>query len=262
MNTKHMYRLKNTVIVLFLIILVNGSCKNIFRKDLSLTLKEYQAKGMPDINKAWPQSELMQAYNTLVSIKIKNFESLPRKGSRKSGTVFSQLINKENLDFLNDPSMSLKNKAFDTQPAARFVNELSRIYTDNLKPKQYYSEELIEIFIFEMYLRKRMLELAEQIMNSKDPEVIGLQAGRKGIVNGYVNLIITMIRNQEKTEAFSARQLKKLNNEVAISLEENLKFLDSDSKQKISAAIKQTSEKSPSGYLKKTNAKMLKLLGD
>ena len=115
-----MYRLKSILILLFLIILVNGSCKKIFRKDLSLTLKEYQSKGMPDINKAWPQGELLQAYNTLISIKIKNFESLPRKGSRKSGTLFSQLINKKNLFFLNDTSMSLKDKAFDTQPAARF----------------------------------------------------------------------------------------------------------------------------------------------
>ncbi len=66
-----MYKLKNTVIVLFLIILVNGSCKNIFRKDHSLTLKEYQAKGMPDINIAWPQSKLMEAYNTLLICKNK-----------------------------------------------------------------------------------------------------------------------------------------------------------------------------------------------
>jgi hypothetical protein len=257
-----MYGLKNILIISVLVILVSGSCKNISRKDLSLTLKEYQAKGMPDINKAWPQGELMQAYNTLVSIKIKNFSSLPRKGSRKSGIVFSQLLNKENLDFLNDPAISLKDKALDTQPMARFVNELGRIYTDNFKPKQYYSEELIDIFIFELFVRKRMLKLSEQIMNSKDPEAIDMQAGRKGIVNGYANLVITMIRYQEKTEAFSARQLKKLNNEVAISLEENLKYLESDSKKMISSEIKQMSEKFPSGSLKKINDKMLKLLGN
>ena len=130
---------------------------------------------MPDINKAWPKSELIQAYSTLVSIKIKNFESLPRKEAENQEHVFSQIISKQNLAFLDDPSMSLKDKALDTQPAARFVNEISRIYTDNLKPKQYYSEELIDIFTFEMYVRRRMLELAEKIMNSNDPEVIGMQ---------------------------------------------------------------------------------------
>lgn len=257
-----MNKLKNIIIVLFLIILVNGSCKNIFRKDLSLTLKEYQTKGMPDINKAWLQGELMKAYNTLINIKIKSFESLPRKGSRNSGTLFSRLISKENLSFLDDPSISLKDKALDTQPAARFVNELSRIYTDDLKPQQYYSEELIDIFIFEMYLRKRMLDLAEQIMNSKDPEVTAMQAGRKGIVNGYVNLIITMIRNQEKTETFSARQLKKLNNEVAISLEENIKYLDPETKQFISSEIKKVTDSSASVSLKRINEELLQLLAD
>jgi hypothetical protein len=257
-----MYKLKNTVILLFLIILVNVSCENIFRKDLSLTLNEYRAEGMPDISKAWLQGELMKAYNTLVIIKIKNFESLPRKGSRKSGTVFSKLISKENLAFINDPSILLKDKAFDIQSAARFVNELSRIYADKLKPKQYYSEELIDIFIFEVYIRKRMLELAEQIMNSKDPEFIGNQAGRKGIEKGYVDLIVTLIRNQEKTEAFSPRQLKKLNNEVAISLEENIKYLDTDSKRKISAAIEQITEKSASRSLRRSKAKILKMLAE
>jgi hypothetical protein len=257
-----MYRLKNTVIVLFVIILVNGSCKNIFRKDLSLTLKEYQAKGMPDINIVWPQSKLMEAYNTLLSVKTKSFQSLPRKDSRKSGAVFSQLLNKEHLSFIDDPGKSLRDKALDTQPVGRFVSELSRIYTDNLRPQQYYSEELIEIFIFEMYVRKRMLDVAEQIMNSTDPEAIGMQAGRNGIVRGYVNLIETLIRNQEKTKAFSSRQLKKLNNEVSESLKENLRYLDPESKQMISSEIKKVTETSASGALKKTNKELLELLAD
>jgi hypothetical protein len=262
MNIKHMYRLKNTVIVLFLIILVNGSCRNIFRKDHSLTLKEYQAKGMPEINIVWPQSKLMEAYNALLTIKTKSFQSLPRKGSRKSGAVFSQLLNKENLSFIDDPKKSLREKALDTQPVGRFVSELSRIYTDNLRPQQYYSEELIEIFIYEMYVRKRMLEVAEQIMNSTDPEAIGMQAGRDGIVRGYVNLITTLIRNQEKAKAFPSRQLKKLNNEVSKSIKENLRYLDPESKQILSAEIKKVTETSVSVSLKKTNEKLLKLLAD
>ncbi len=158
--------------------------------------------------------------------------------------------------------MSLRDKALDTQPVGRFVSELSRIYTDNLRPQQYYSEELIEIFIFEMYVRKRMLDVAEQIMNSTDPEAIGMQAGRNGIVRGYVNLITTLIRNQEKTKAFSSRQLKKLNNEVSKSIKENLRYLDSESKQMISSEIKKVTETSASGSLKKTNKELLELLAD
>ena len=257
-----MYKLRNTVIVLFLIILVNGSCKNIFRKDLSLTLKEYQSKGMPEINIVWPQSKLMEAYNSLLTVKTKSFHSLPRKGSRKSGAVFNQLLNKENLSFIDDPEKPLREKALDTQPVGLFVSELSRLYTDNFKTEQYYSEELIEIFIYEMYVRKRMLGLAEQIMQSTDPETISMQAGRNGIVRGYVNLITTLIRNQEKTEAFSARQLKKLTNEVAISLKETIQYLDPETKKIISSEIKKVTDSSVSASLKKTNEELLQLLAD
>ena len=257
-----MYRLKNTLILLFLIILVNGSCRNIFRKDLSLTLKEYQEKGMPDIDTAWPEDKLMKAHITLGSIRTKNLLKLPRRDSRKSGSVFSRILSKENMSYLDDPSKSLQDKAYEIQSMGSFINEVSRMYTDNFRAEQYYREELIDIYIFEMYVRKRMLEVAEQIMNSKDPEVIGMQAGRKGIVNGYVNLIITMISYQEKTKAFSARQLKKLNNEVSISIKENIQYLDSENKLEISDEIKKITEKSTSGSLKKTNEKMLRLLAD
>jgi phage FluMu protein gp41 len=136
------------------------------------------------------------------------------------------------------------------------------MYTDNFRTEQYYSEELIDIYIFEMYVRKRMLDLAEQIINSKEPEVIAMQSGRPAIVRGYVNVITNLIRQQEKTKAFSVRQLKKLNKEVANSILENVKYLDTQSKQDISSEINRFNDKSKEGYLGKDFANVLKALKD
>ena len=69
MKINNMNTLRNTLPLFLIIILVSGSCKNIFRKDLSLTLKEYQAKGMPDINTPWSEDKLMKAHITLGNIK-------------------------------------------------------------------------------------------------------------------------------------------------------------------------------------------------
>lgn len=204
----------------------------------------------------------MKAHITLGNVRTKNFQQLPRRDSRKSGAVFNRIISKENLSFLDDPSKSLRDKAYEIQTIGPFISEVSRMYTDNFRTEQYYSEELIDIYIFEMYVRKRMLDLAEQIINSKEPEVIAMQSGRPAIVRGYVNVITNLIRQQEKTKAFSVRQLKKLNKEVANSILENVKYLDTQSKQDISSEINRFNDKSKEGYLGKDFANVLKALKD
>ena len=255
-----MYGLKNILTISILVILVSGSCKNISRKDLSLTVKEYEAKGMPDINTPWPEDKLMKAHVALAGVRTKNFQQLPRRDSRKSGAVFNRILSKENLSFLDDPSKSLYDKAFEIQSIGPFINEIGRMYTDNFKQEQYYSEELIDIYVFEMYVRKRMLDLAVQIMDSRDPQVIPMQSGRTAIVRGYVNLIGFLIRQQDKTKSFSARQLKRLGSEVANSVKENMKYLDAENKKEISAEINQLAEKSKAGSISKDITNMLKAL--
>jgi hypothetical protein len=260
MNTKYMNRSGNILILLITVILSAGSCKNIFRKDFSMTVKEYAAKGMPDINRPWSEQDLMKAHIALGSVRTKSFNSLPRKESSKSGAVFSRITGRDNLSFLNDSSIALRDKAYRIQTMASFINEISRMYTDNLKPEQYYNEELIEVFIYEIYVREKMLELAEKIMNSKEPGDISMGRGRQSIVNGYVNLITTLIRNQEKTKAFSTRELKRLNSEVATSISKNIRFLDAGSKQKISDEIKSITEKNRSGFIREDYVNVLKAL--
>jgi hypothetical protein len=257
-----MYKLKTTLFFLILIIVVNVSCRNLFRKDLSFTLKEYEERGMPDIKNPWSERDLMKAHITLGTIRTKSFQSMPRKESSRSGALFSRIVSKDNLAFLNDPGMALHDMAFQIQTTSSFLNDLGRMYTDNLKPQQYYHEELIEIFIYEIFVKEKMLELAERIKNSKVPDDISMQRGHKSIVNGYVNLITTMIKNQEKTKAFSARELRRLNKEVAVSISNNIKYLDSESKQKLTEEIKSISEKSGSRYVKKDFADVLKGLKD
>ena len=253
---------KNIFIVLVTIILITASCKNIFRKDLSLTEKEYTAKGMPDIGKAWSEPELIKAHVTLGSLRTKNFLSLPVKGSRKSGRVFSRIISRENLSFLDDPSKPLRDKAFEIQTLANFLNEISEMYHDNLKIEQYYSKEIMDIFIFEISVREKMLELAEKIMNSRDPEDRAMSSGRPAIVGSYVNLIRVLVREQEKTKSYTSGELKRLSGAVLKSVRENLKYLDSESKQKLSSEIRNSFEKIKSGSARKDIDEMLKSLSE
>lgn len=257
-----MVRLRKLGLLLMVLAITAGACENIFRKDQSFTIKEYESKGMPDIREVWGEKELIKAHVTLGNVRTANFFTLPVKRSSKSGDVFRKIVSHDNLSFLDDPSKALHDKAFEIQTIANFENEISRMYSDNLRTEQYYSTELIDIYIFELYIRGRMLDLAEKIMNSRDPEDRAMSSGRQAIVGSYVNLTTKLLREQKRTEAFNARDLKKLSLLTTNSLHENVKYLDAESKQKLSAEIRDLNEKVKSRSLGKNLAEMLKFLSE
>lgn len=257
-----MYRPRNILILIFLIIGVSGSCKNLFRKDLSLTAPQYFGQGMPDHKKTWTQQDFIKAQRTMNDLLVRNFYLLPRKHSRKSSEVFKRIISKDNLSFLEDSAISLRDKAYRMQSIGNFTGVMGTIYTDKLKTQQYYGEELTDIFIFHLYVRNKMLELAEKINKSTSQEEMALQSGRSGIVSSYVLLITFLVNEQEKTQAYSSIELRRLNREILNSITENIKYLDPESKQKINTVIKNSIEKSPSRFTRKNFKKILRLLAE
>ncbi len=252
--------MKNYLIIILAITSFTISCKHVANNDHSLTVQEYTLKGMPPADSAWKEESYLKAHITLSNIRLKDFSALPRKNSKKSGEVFNHLISKEYLSFLDDPSKSLRDKAFQIQSLASFLNELGRMYTDNLRTQQYYSEELIDIYLYELYVRKRMLDLSEKIMNSKNQEDISMQSGSVAILRGYVSVVASLVRTLEKNKAFSSSELKRLSNGISFSLKENLKYLDPSGKEEISVQINKTKVKSGSRYIKKNLQKDLALL--
>jgi hypothetical protein len=262
MKIKQMYKLRTVFFVVLLIVSVNESCKHIFKKDLSLTSQQYMGQGLPSYNRTWSADDFQKAQAAFNRLIIKNFHSLPRKDSRKSGDVFSRIVSEDNLRFLSDTTISLRNKAFRIQSLGNFMGQIGSIYTDKLNTKQYYSEELTEIYATHLSVRSKMLELAEEIDKSTKPEDIMMKAGRNGIVSSYVLLITFIVSEQEKTNAFTAGDLRRLNTELSNSITGNIRYLDSLSKQKISAALKRSIEESPNEFTEKTYNDILKLIDE
>lgn len=250
-----------TAIVLFTIVLL-ASCKESIRKDQSLTPAQYEGQGMPSCNKTWTADDCMKAYSAMGTIRMKNFHSLPRKDSRKSGAMFGRLISKDNLSFLEDTTISLAAKAYRMQTLGNFMGQLGTLYSDKLKLQQFYGDELIEIYATHIFVRGKMLELAENINNSTSQEDIAMQSGRTGIVGSYVFLMAFLVSEEQKPKAFSSGQLERLNKEMALSLSVNTKYLDSLSKQKVSAEIRNLYENNTSVSARKEIDDMLKFLSE
>jgi hypothetical protein len=257
-----MYKLKNSVIILILITLITVSCNKSSKKDLSLTTKEYEAMGMPDHIKLWSSQAYNRAFTVLSNLKLKDPLSYPRKNSNKSGDVFSRFVNKENLAFVNDSSISLVDRAYEIQAFAGVQNKLIRSYTDDLKPEQYYDEELIDSYIFGLYLHDKMLELAIEIYNSEEQSVINMRSGIRAVLNGYVQMSCVILGEQIKSNVYSNKDLDRLSNEVSRSLTDNLKWIQPADRQKIAVQIQSVIEKSPSDYIKNNYIKTLKVLND
>jgi len=243
-------------------ILICGSCKNSTKKDMSYTAGEYKAKGMPDADSIWSDKDYVKAHVVLGKIKAASFFSMPAKNSEKSGPVFRRMISKENLSFLEDTSQSLGNRAFRIQYFSSFLNELSRMYFDNLKPEQYYREELIEIYIFRLYVQDKMLELGNRIMISDDPSVKGMQEGFTAVRQYYMNLIYVLLNEQIKSEIYRSADLEKLSAQVSASLTKNVTWMSIDSRQKILKQVQNTIEKTTLDPVKKNFTSTLTLYGD
>lgn len=241
-----MYKLKIVLIVIFLIILINESCKHVFRKDLSLTTEQYLKQGMPACNKIWTEDDYQRAQIALSTLITKDFHALPRKKSRKSGDVFKRIVSKDNLNFLEDPAISLRDKAYRIQFLGNITGQIGTLYTNKLDIRQYYSEELIEIYTNHLYFRGKMLELAEKIDKSDLEEDKMMQSGKSGIHSSYILLINFILSEMEKTKAFSESDMKRLIKEIEESISINFKYLDVRDKKEIYTLLTNSIKRSPS----------------
>jgi hypothetical protein len=254
-----MNRFKISATILTIIVLITVSCDS-SKKDQSLTAEEYEKMGMPDHTKLWSNKAYTQAFNVLSKVKLNNPLSYPRKDSRKSGVVFSRFVNKENLSFLDDPSISLIDKAFEMQTLSSAQSTLRRKYTDEFRTEQYYNEELIETYIFGLYVQERMFELARIILNSDDVHLANMKAGIKMVANGYVQLSCLLLGEQIKSDVYKKKGLDRLSTEMARSLKDNLKWLEPADLQKITVSIQNAIEKAPTEYVKNQYQEVLEAI--
>lgn len=255
-----MYHILNTAVFFQLVMLLATITGCSPEKDHSLTPAEYRKLGMPDHQKIWTNQDFLRAQEALSGLRAKNFLSLPRKGSQKSGAVYNRMLSQENLSYVNDTSILLSDRAFQIMYFSIFFADLNRMYTDNLKTEQFYKEELIDICIFRIFVQGKMLELAGKIMNSKEPSSVGLRSGGQTVASGYSKLIFKALEEQVKFKTYRKRDLERLSLEVSQSLQENLKWIDFAEKQKMVAEIQHVIERSSPKSIKNNYRKILEVI--
>jgi len=252
--------LKNAIILILTVSFAAASCKKSETKDLSMTVKEYQALGMPDPGKVWKNSEYENANIMMGTLKIDNPLRLPRKNSKKSGQVFQRLISEENLEFVNDTTAPLSLRAFKIQTYPFFVSALTSLYTVNANDKPYYPGELMDIRIFSLHLNEAMFRLSEKIMKSTDEGDISLQSGQQSVKHNYLNLITLLLGEQGKSDIYDTRDLERLSQEISRSLNENNYWILTADRDTLTAQIQNIITKSSTEYIKENYIRALKIV--
>ncbi len=252
---------RSVIFTSFLLITISlCSCRLIFHKNLSLSIRDYEKIGMPDYRKVWDDQDYMKALSALSSLRVNKPYSFPRKNNLRSGRLFEKLVDIKNLDFVNDTTISLYDRALRIQYYSSVQNNLSRMYTNELSQKQYYAGEIIDTYIFGLHINDKMLELAEKIMDPQNTSVSGLRSGTAGVVMGYVNNINFTLEALLRDGTYRNGDLKRLSNQIARTLSINKKWIDQPSRLDISRKIQAVIDGTKSRSIKRNLKKMLDII--
>jgi len=248
-------------LLLILILAVSlSSCNKANEPDRSLTPEEYQELGMPDYNKVWSLEDYSIAFYVINTLKYGKPMALPSRDSKKSGQLFSRMINIENLAFLQDTSLPLHAKAEMIQWYGNILQEFTAAYTLVGTTKQLYAPELMDIDLFSLTIAQIMLDLGGKINNSSDPEDIAMQSDFSLIQKMYLDLLSDLFGKQLNESRYPEHTLELLSDSITSSVKRNMDWFDVDASALIKQEMLSVIDSTSSRKIKKDYSKLREIL--
>lgn len=204
---------------------------------------------MPDYSKIWSYDDYRNACDILGDIKATNPLSLPKKSSDRSGMYFDRIINPDNLDFVQDESLSLQQKAYKIQSYTHIQEFLIKIYTDLDSTEQYYHRELIDLYIFSISIAQNMLDIGYQINESVDENDMVMQSGFPGIQSRYINTVSFILEIQERDSLFEPEDLERLSDFLSSSILLNKDWMEGSAIEDVKQQVQKLIVNSSSEYV-------------
>jgi hypothetical protein len=252
--------MKNYLLLSIVLFLLFNACNNTHDKDFSLSYAELQKMGMPDCDTIWSSNDFANAFSVLLKLKAENMYALPVKGSEKSGKVFAQLISRDNMSFVFIDTFGLSLRAHSILRFFNVYETLVDLYTNELMKKQYYTPELVDIYMFGLDITHNMLDLGQKINKSKISEDIELQRGYPSIQHLYIEVLSSMIDKQEKDSDFSKTELETLSTCISSSLKKNMVWFDEPTRKNIKQKLQKVVDNTSSNKIKTKYAQLIDIL--
>jgi hypothetical protein len=237
--------------ILLPLVFIVGSCQESIDQDFSLSVKEYKELGLPDPDKVWHAEDYRQAYIALSRLKLNQPLSLPRKESKKSGLYFSRLVSPENISFLKDDSISLKERAYRIQSYLIIQSDLDDLYTDIYRKEQYYHRELIDLYLFGLSVAEGMLDLSYQINVFDDEEAIQIRSAFSSIQYTYLTMLGFILDKQKNASLYEIKDLERLTDRITNSIMQNREWMKADARNNLKGQLKMVMDSVSSEYIEK-----------
>ena len=252
--------MKHYILLILVIPFILGACERSNGTDTSLTLEEYRKLGVPDEDTIWSLGDYAEAFNVLIDLKRDQPFALPTRDSRKSGMLFSRMTNLENLSFLQEETLPLSEKAHVIKVYLEVQNRFIDVYTNMLMKKQYYNQELVDIYIFGLGLTQKMLDLAHQINESEDPADVRMARSYRAIQDLYVIGLTDHLRTQQQTSEYPEKSLELLTDSLSSSVRRNMEWFNENDSERIKQAMQTAVDSTSSQKIRNEYRDLMEIL--
>ncbi len=237
--------------MLVLPVLLLSSCHRQEEQDHSLTVKEYMQQGIPPINRPWNHDDLSTAVNILQLIRTKDSLALPRFNSRKSGPLFRHMTSLEEVAFLNNDHLPLRDKSFMLQNFLNLEGQLTGLYMNPKSEQQYYSEELVRLYMFALAIAQKMLDMAYAINTAGNGPVQNTRSGLPAVQHLYERMLVFVVREQMNLSSYRTEDLEALCDTVGAAIRKNSDWFAPQTRSLLKAEMKNVADHTSSEKIKK-----------
>jgi hypothetical protein len=217
--------------------------------DPSLTVAEYQQKGVPAPERFWTSRDYEAVFQALKKIKSEQPGALPRKASKRSGPVFRRLVSLQNIEHLQQENLPLNVRLGESLGILSQYNQIYFLYVD-LRPngKQPYGAETLELALYYGHLFELVLTTAEKFIATLPEQQKAEPARRNGwnqMKSGLGTGVSGMLTMLNERDQYDGRDLDDFATRLPAVVPPIWKWIDESVRREILTKIEETSTQTP-----------------
>lgn len=210
-------------------------------EDNSLTPAEYQAKGLPAVDKPWTDAEYAKAAQALEAILTADPSQLPRHESPKSGPVFARLVAVENFAPLQKKRPAADQRLSQAGRYGTAIQQLASVYARATNQhKKAFDAELVDLSAFNLELADRMRVLGDELVQEvarNDPQHDKREEVRDRIHYSFVAIIDAALAAFPQQHAYRKSELARFAGKLGDVLPRLYPVLPANAKRDLPARL-------------------------
>ena len=182
-------------------------------KDLSLTMDEYVALGVPSATKLWNGDDYLKAVRVLKSLAATTPEKLPRYQSERSGELFSRMTSTKNLEQFRDRQVALQERFPQMLGYYDAINQILKVYLTAFQAERVSDSDLLGLMGNMMHASVVMLDVVDEFLptlDKNDPKYEVRMRGLNQMKNGMAQVVTGGLLTLTERSFYRTSELRRL----------------------------------------------------